>query len=439
MSGSVGRIYTQILNNDSILTIDCSNITISGECFINNILLTAGDYITASSTDTLTNKSIAYSQLTGTPTIPSNNNQLTNGAAFITASSSDTLTNKSIAYSQLTGTPTIPSNNNQLSNGAAFITASSSDTLTNKSIAYSQLTGTPTIPSNNNQLSNGSAYITASSTDTLTNKSIAYSQITGAPTVPTNTTQLTNGNGFITATSVDTLTNKSISYSQLTGTPTIPTNNNQLTNGSNYLSSGGAFTLPSSIGSSGQVLTVPSSGTALYFANAGGGGSKVYGTTYYNGTGKAIPAATYTAIKDSGFTWSTYGSCNPSTLFTPAGGYINAQSLVKIPRDGVYQIFIKVQATATNKTADMFLKMKYREATTGAIVDITTTGFVDSQFNSDHLFTWSTTFNWTSSFAIGDEILADVYMGGSVGTIQGESSGNVLQRRTTYLSIHNVD
>ena len=96
-----------------------------------------------------------------TTQIPTNNNQLTNGAGFITASSSDTLTNKSISYSQLTSTPTIPTNNNELTNGSGFITASSSDTLTNKSISYSQLTSTPTIPTNNNQLTNGAGFITA--------------------------------------------------------------------------------------------------------------------------------------------------------------------------------------------------------------------------------------------------------------------------------------
>ncbi len=37
-----------------------------------------------------------YGNFTNTPTIPSNTNQLTNGAAFITASSTDTLTNKTI-------------------------------------------------------------------------------------------------------------------------------------------------------------------------------------------------------------------------------------------------------------------------------------------------------------------------------------------------------
>ena len=42
--------------------------------------------ITKNSTDVLTNKSISYSQITGTPTIPTNNNELTNGAGYITSS-----------------------------------------------------------------------------------------------------------------------------------------------------------------------------------------------------------------------------------------------------------------------------------------------------------------------------------------------------------------
>ena len=279
MSGSVGRIYTQILNNDSILTIDCSNITISGECFINNILLTAGDYITASSTDTLTNKSIAYSQLTGTPTIPSNNNQLTNGAAFITASSSDTLTNKSIAYSQLTGTPTIPSNNNQLTNGAGFITASSSDTLTNKSIAYSQLTGTPTIPSNNNQLTNGAGFITASALD--------YNSLSNKPTIPTNNNQLSNGAGYITASSLD--------YNSLSNKPTIPTNNNQLSNGAGYITSNG---VPSQSGNNGKILSTDGS-TLSWITAPSGGGNVTTSNTISSFTNNA---ETYYCVKTSGGT-----------------------------------------------------------------------------------------------------------------------------------------
>jgi len=81
----------------------------------------------------------AYGSLTGTPTIPTNNNQLTNGAGYITsvpAQSFASLTGKPTtisgygitdafdgAYSSLTGTPTIPTNNNQLTNGAGYITS----------------------------------------------------------------------------------------------------------------------------------------------------------------------------------------------------------------------------------------------------------------------------------------------------------------------------
>ena len=57
------------------------------------------NYITADSENTLTNKSISYSQITSQPDLTS----------FITADSEDTLTNKSISYSQITDPPDIPS------------------------------------------------------------------------------------------------------------------------------------------------------------------------------------------------------------------------------------------------------------------------------------------------------------------------------------------
>ena len=60
-------------------------------------VLSSGDeFVFKNATQTLTNKSISYSQITSQPTIPTNNNQLTNGAGFITASSTDTLSNKTI-------------------------------------------------------------------------------------------------------------------------------------------------------------------------------------------------------------------------------------------------------------------------------------------------------------------------------------------------------
>ena len=116
----------------------------------------------------------AYSDLSGTPTIPSNNNQLTNGAGFITASSSDTLTNKSGNVSQFTNdsnyitdanitvvgddstgtTFSAKDNDNfKIAGGTNITTAVSGDTLT--------ITGPDT-----------SSFITGSSTTTLTNKTI---------------------------------------------------------------------------------------------------------------------------------------------------------------------------------------------------------------------------------------------------------------------------
>ena len=68
------------------------------------------------------------------------------------------------AYGSLTGTPTIPTNNNQLTNGAGYttntgtVTPTSTDTFTNKS-------------GSNSQWTNDEAYIKANSTETLTNKS----------------------------------------------------------------------------------------------------------------------------------------------------------------------------------------------------------------------------------------------------------------------------
>ena len=51
---------------------------------------------------------------------------------FITASSSDTLTNKSMTKNQISDFPNIPTQTSELSNNSGFITSSSSDTLTNK-------------------------------------------------------------------------------------------------------------------------------------------------------------------------------------------------------------------------------------------------------------------------------------------------------------------
>ena len=79
------------------------------------------------------------------------------------------------AYSSLTGTPTIPTNNNELTNGAGYIT------------------------DGNTGWDNSYGFITASSTDTLTNKSGNISQWTNDAGYTTNVgtvTEVTVGTGL---------------------------------------------------------------------------------------------------------------------------------------------------------------------------------------------------------------------------------------------------
>ena len=199
---------SNISNNASSITSNTSNIATNASNISTNTtnILTNTGNITANTGNISENAGNINSNTANISTLLN--------AGYITASSADTLTNKSLSYSQLTSTPTIPTNNNQLSNGSNFITASTADTLTNKSISYSQLTSTPTIPTDNNQLSNGKGYITASSADTLTNKSLSYSQLTGTPTIPDTTT----ASNFGTSSSSNIIVGSTTKHLELQGT-----------------------------------------------------------------------------------------------------------------------------------------------------------------------------------------------------------------------------
>jgi len=113
-------------------------------------------YITASSTDTLTNKS-------------GSNSQWTNDEAYIKADSTDTLTNKS-------------GSNSQWTNDEAYIKADSTDTLTNKSGNISQWTndaGYLTAETDNQTLSFSSPNLTISSGNTVDISGLAVATIDG--------------------------------------------------------------------------------------------------------------------------------------------------------------------------------------------------------------------------------------------------------------------
>ena len=165
-----------------------------------------------------------------------------NSAGFITASSSDTLTNKSGNVSQFT-------NDANYSTTTGTVTPSSSDTFTNKSGNISQWTNdsgyltsetdsqTLSFSSPSISISGGnsvnlsaltSGFITASSSDTLTNKSGAVSQFTndaGYLTSETDSQTLSFSNPNLTisngnSVNLSALTPSSLPFSSITSTPT---------------------------------------------------------------------------------------------------------------------------------------------------------------------------------------------------------------------------
>jgi len=95
------------------------------------------------------------------------------------------------AYTDLSGTPTIPTNNNQLSNGAGYITG--------YTVTESDVTGHQAALSvTESQISDLGSYITASSTDTLTNKSGAISQFTNDSAYLTSFTETNDLSSAVT-------------------------------------------------------------------------------------------------------------------------------------------------------------------------------------------------------------------------------------------------
>ena len=254
----------------------------------------------------------AYSDLTGTPTIPTNNNQLTNGAGYITGY---TVTEGDVTAHQAALSIT----ESQISDLGSYITASSTDTLTNKSGnisqwtndsgystfsgSYTDLTNKPTIPTNNNELTNGAGYITASSTDTLTNKS-------------GNISQWTNDSGYITGVSFAEVTGKPTTisgygitdafdgaYSSLTGTPSIPS---ALTD------------LGISDGTNGQVLTTDGAGNFTFTTVSGGGGGT--GLTFVGDDSTGTLISDGETIKIAGGTGITTAMSGDTLTITAAGG-----------------------------------------------------------------------------------------------------------------------
>ena len=102
----VGDIKGSVFGDDSTLLVDGVNSRIPSSVLHGALPAIDGSNLTGISVSTFNGQNASYyldyNNFTNTPTLITNNNQLTNGAGYITASSSDTLTNKSGNVSMFT-------------------------------------------------------------------------------------------------------------------------------------------------------------------------------------------------------------------------------------------------------------------------------------------------------------------------------------------------
>ena len=283
----------------SASTINANSSNITNVANINSHPLPSGssELVDLNSTQTLTNKSISYSQLTGTPTIPTNNNQLTNGALYITANSTDTLTNKNFGDNVditgqlkitrvgqaliLKGVGTgdgnvvgmdIQDTTNTRKGFIGNFDSSTSDMWLYADAGNIRLRGTDKVRVLSNKLAIGSQSGTTDPKQAILQSpsSITADYTLDLPSsagtlaltsqIPTNNNQLTNGANYITASSTDNLTNKTF-----TDTPTF-------SNGEIVLKSTTATST-----SNAFINFKNSSGTAIGFVGNSAGDFKVSG------------------------------------------------------------------------------------------------------------------------------------------------------------------
>ena len=166
----------------------------------------------------------SYVDLSNKPAIPTDNNQLTNGSGYITATSTNILTNKSGNISQWT-------------NNSGYLTSITSGQVTT-ALGFTPAIDTRTLTINgvsqdltaNRTWSVGDILSTGSYSNPSWITSLAYSKLTGTPTIPTNTSQISeSGNLYYTdarsraSISLTTTGSGAATYSNSTGVLNIPT------------------------------------------------------------------------------------------------------------------------------------------------------------------------------------------------------------------------
>jgi hypothetical protein len=259
-----------------------------------------------------------------------------------------------VPYSSLSGTPTIPTNTNQLTNGSGFITTSALSGYATESyvttrgyltaVSWNDVTSKPTF----------ATVATSGSYADLTNKptlfSGSYADLTNKPTIPTNTNELTNGAGYITSSALTGYATESyvtnqgyITSAALSGyalTTAIPIDISDLTDTTNLLGSGGGAGRTTyitnnvenpfsfSVAGDDSTLREISNGESIKFSGAGG----VTVTTDAEGnitiTGPSLAGlATETYVTTRGYITSSSLAGLATETYVTSQGYITSSAL----------------------------------------------------------------------------------------------------------------
>jgi len=294
-----------------------------------------GSYITASSTDTLTNKS-------------GNISQWTNDAGYLTAETND--------LSSVSGTLAIANGGTGQTTAATARVALLPTLATNGSKLVAVNSGatdieyiaTSTLSITESQISDLQSYLTAESNDlssvvtwaNVPDANITESSVTQHQAALSITeSQISDLQTYLTASSTATLTNKSGNISQWTndsGYLTAETNNLSTVSGTLGTANGG--TGLTTIGTAGQVLKVNSGATALEFADESGGGGS--GSSYIEHSSTVSDSLAISAGTNRMYIGNTTfsGSGTMAGYLVISHGYANFTGTVNVDTTGTLNV-----------------------------------------------------------------------------------------------------